>query len=122
MKRHSVLSSADGALERFAVVRFGVEADGPGSWLNAAGLDLPDALAVVADRAVGRELAHARGVEDRLARPGARIAPERADSILRVDVRLVVGQQEKGIVIEQIRRRAGERVSVSPSAKRAAAR
>ena len=47
------------------------------------GLHPPYALAVVADRAVGGEFTHARGVEDRLARPRVRVEPERAHAFLR---------------------------------------
>jgi hypothetical protein len=62
-----------------------------GSWMHGARLHPPYALAVVADRTVGGEFAHARGVEDRPARPSVRVAPERAHAILRIDVGLVIG-------------------------------
>ena len=73
-----------------------------GSWIHEARLHPPYTLAVVADRAVGGEFTHARGVEDRLARPRVRVAPERAHAVLRIDVGLIIGEQEEGIVIEQV--------------------
>ena len=62
-----------GALERFAVVGFGVEDDGLDHG-DLAGVHFPHPLAVVADGAVGGELAHARDVEDGLcaSRPAGR--------------------------------------------------
>ncbi len=42
-----------------------------------------------------RRIAHARAVEDRLARPSVRVAPERAHAVLRIDVGLVIGEQEE---------------------------
>ena len=66
------------------------------------GLDVPHAVAVVADRAVRGELSHARCVEDRLARPRLRVAPERAHSLLRFDVGLVIGEEQERIMIEEI--------------------
>ena len=65
-------------------------------------MDVPDEFAVIANRTVRGELAHARGVEDRSARPGVRVAPERTHSLLNVDVALVIGEEEEGIVIKEI--------------------
>ncbi len=51
------------------------------AWLLAGdgcGSQFPHALAIVADPAVGGEFAHPRGVEDRLAGAGVRVAPSRA--------------------------------------------
>jgi hypothetical protein len=89
-----------------------------GRWLSRRGLpvswlDLPHAFAIVADRAVGGKFAHARGVENRLARPCLGIAPEGAHSLLRVDVGLVIGEKEEGIVMEEILDKRAEWLGVA---------
>jgi hypothetical protein len=73
------------------------------------------------NRAIGRELAHAGDVEDRLARPCVRVAPEGTDLALAVDVGGVIGQQQERVVpkeaidqrAEQARVAATKRAGVS---------
>ncbi len=84
-------SDGSGASQRFHLVRLNADFF---HTCHEARLHPPYALAVVADRAVG--------VEDRLARPCARVAPERAHAVLRIDVGLVIGEQEEGIMIDQV--------------------
>src|SRR4051812_22956517 len=57
---------------------------------NRDRLDFPDLAHVLAYRAVGRELPHARGVEDRHARPSLGIAPRRVDRRLAFRIRRVI--------------------------------
>ena len=90
-----------------------------GSWNHRARLHPPYVFAVFANRAVRGEFAHARGVEDRLARPRVRVAPERGHAVLCIDVGLVIGEQEEGIVIEQVFGDRAEQLGVA-AAKRAA--
>jgi hypothetical protein len=55
------------------------------AWLLAGdgcGSQFPHALAIVADPAVGGEFAHPRGVEDRLAGAGVRVAPSPFSAML----------------------------------------
>src|SRR5262249_57744168 len=70
--------------------------------LAATWLDLPDSFAIITDRSIGREFSHTRAVQDRRARPGLSILPEFADFVLRLNVTLVIGQQEKRIVIQEV--------------------
>ena len=56
-------------------------------------LDAPDFVGVFADGAVGREAAHARDVQDRLAGPFGRATGEAVDATLRCDIVLEIGQQ-----------------------------
>src|SRR6516162_5199256 len=51
---------------------------------------VPDVLGILPDGAVGGELAHARDVEDGLARPRLRIAPQVADLRLAIHIRLKI--------------------------------
>src|SRR6187399_598035 len=62
----------------------------------------PDAFAVITNRTVGGELAHAGCVENGLPRPCLLVAPERTHLSLGVDVGRVVGKYEEVIVVEQI--------------------
>ena len=66
------------------------------------GLTSPDRVAVLADRPVGGELAGARHVQDRHARPARRVAECAVDLALRVDVGAVVGEQQIGVVVEEV--------------------
>ena len=126
-----------GSLERFTVGGFSVEDDSldqvffycfeggeeagnsdarcRNTFLPLSCLDFLHAFAVVADRTVRGELAHARAVKDRLARSCLRSKPQRAHSLLRVDVALIAGKQHKGIVIEEIFDKRAEQLD-APSA------
>ena len=71
------------------------------SW-TGTGLRLPDLVAVLADGAVRGELARARGVQDRHARPAFLVAIGLVDQRLAIRVRLVVGEHEVRIVVHEI--------------------
>ena len=77
------------------------------------GLDVPDLLGVLADGAVGGEVAHPGHVEDRLPdpRPGAE---ERGDPLLRLDVGGEVGAVEETVAPEQLVEEGPEEPRVSP--------
>jgi hypothetical protein len=71
-------------------------------YATETGFTLPHQFALVADGSVGGEFAHARDIEDGFARPGLRVTPERADLILAFDVRLVVREDEEGVIPEEV--------------------
>ena len=62
---------------------------------------LPDFVAVLSNRAIGRELAHSRRVEDRHSCPGILIPVGLADAVLTVHVRLIIGEQQVLVMLEQ---------------------
>ena len=66
------------------------------------GLDVPHAFAVIANRTIRGEFSHARGVENRCACPRPRVVPERAHSLLGLDIALIIRKDEEWIVIEEI--------------------
>ena len=74
---------------------------------------MPDVLAVLADRAVGGELPHPRGIEDRHSGPLLLVAIGFAYPVLAVDVGLVVGKQQVWIVIEQLVQQRTEEVAIA---------
>jgi hypothetical protein len=61
---------------------------------------VPDALVVIVDASVVRKLAQARSIQDGLAGPGFRGAPECGSAGLAIDVGLVIGEDEEGVVPE----------------------
>ena len=69
--------------------------------LDAHGFDLPDVLAIFADGPIRRELAHARGVQDRHARPLRGILVRGGHPALAVDVGLEIGQQHEVVAFEE---------------------
>src|SRR5687768_15969224 len=64
-------------------------------------LDVPDVAAVIPDRAIGREVPHARHVEDAHARPFAGIGICVPDALLTLDICLVVREHQERIVPEE---------------------
>ena len=65
-------------------------------------LNVPHLRAVIPDGAVGGELAHARRVEDGLARPSLGLTPTSADFFLARDISLIIREHEEWIVVEQV--------------------
>ena len=70
--------------------------------LTSARLDLPNTLAIITNRSIGRKLPHPRAVQNRCACPRLLIAPKPAYFALRVNVALVIGQQQKGIAANEV--------------------
>jgi len=73
----------------------------------------PDVAAVFADAAVGGELAGARGVENRHARPALAVAIGTVHPLLAVGVGLVVGQHHVRIVMQQVADQPQELLAVA---------
>ena len=65
------------------------------------GVDVPDALAVVADRAVRGEEAAAGSVQDRHLRPPLMIEPDRGGVVLAVEVGPVVGEYQVFVPVQE---------------------
>src|SRR5271157_4738387 len=62
--------------------------------------DVPNTIAVIADRAIGRELAHAGGIQDGHSRPSLLIAIRCGSFILTVDIGLIIREQQIRIVLQ----------------------
>src|ERR1700739_2748973 len=76
--------------------------------LHRTGLRAPDVGGVLRDRAVARELARARHVENALARPGVWLTVESEQPRNRLEIGLEVG--ERGVKIALCEQRAPQRL------------
>src|SRR4029453_4191267 len=81
--------------------------------LTRSGLDLPDAFTVIAEGAVRRKFSHPRGVENGRTCPFLRLPPERTHSLLCIDVSLVIREQKKWIVVEEVLHNWTEQLTVA---------
>jgi hypothetical protein len=70
--------------------------------VDVDGFDVPDSLTIVIDRPVSGKLPHPRNIEDRSPSPFWLVCPQRADLVLAINVGLVIGQQEKWIVLQKV--------------------
>src|SRR6185436_15971419 len=76
-------------------------------------LDVPDLAHVFPDRPVRRELAHARGVEDRHARPAIAVAPGSVDARLAFLVRRIVGEHHVLVVPHEMVDEGPEKLTIA---------
>ena len=83
------------------------------SVVDRDGDDVPDVAAVFPDRAVGREAAHPRAVEDRHAGPAFVISIRSANPFLTIDIALIVSEKHVIVTNKQRIHQWPEQVAVA---------